>query len=103
MKYRKKPIVIEAFKFRIDNCPDWFMDKVSTNEIITTETECSINTLEGWMVGQKGDYIIQGIKGEIYPCKSDIFEASYEKVEDETVPHCKECGGDYPGSCYACD
>lgn len=79
-KYRKKPIVIEAFKFRIDNCPDWFMDKVSTNEIITTENECNIHTLEGRMFCNKGDYVIKGIKGEVYPCKSEIFEASYEEV-----------------------
>lgn len=82
MQYRKKPIVIEAFRYRIDNIPDWFMDKVSANEIITTETECSIHTLEGWMVGQTGDYIIKGIKGEIYPCKPDIFEASYESINE---------------------
>lgn len=80
MKYCKKPLVIEAFKFRVDDCPDWFMDKVSVNEIISTETEYSINTLEGWMVCQYGDYIIKGIAGEIYPCRADIFEASYEKV-----------------------
>ena len=80
-KYRKKPIVIEAFKFRVDYCPDWFMDAVSNNEIITTETECFIRTLEGCMIAKKGDYIIQGIKSEIYPCKPDIFEKTYEKVE----------------------
>lgn len=83
MKYRKKPIVIEAFQFRVDFIPDWFMDKVSTNEIVTTETHCKINTLEGKMIASKGDYIIKGIANEIYPCKEDIFLKTYEKVEGE--------------------
>lgn len=82
MKYRKKPVVIEAFKFYEDFRPDWFCDKVSTNEIITYDTHCEIKTLEGVMRGEIGDYIIKGIKGEIYPCKPDIFEASYERVEE---------------------
>ncbi len=81
-KYRKKPIVIEAFKFRIDYCPDWFMDKVSTNEIVTFESHCTIKTLEGWMRAEIGDYIIKGIIGEIYPCKKEIFNLTYEKVND---------------------
>jgi len=83
MKYRKKPVVIEAFKFRIDNIPEWFMDKVSTNEIITTETTCMIKTLEGCMNAKKGDYIIKGVEGEIYPCKTDIFHLTYELLESK--------------------
>jgi len=80
-QYRKKPVVIEAFKYNIDNRPDWFMDRVSDNTIVTFEDRCNIKTLEGVMVGQFGDYIIKGIKGEIYPCKPDIFEMTYELVE----------------------
>jgi hypothetical protein len=90
--YRKKPVVIEAFRFYIDDMPDWFMDKVSTNEITLhncaygvyplEDSYCLIETLEGLMRGEGGDYIIKGIQGEVYPCKSDIFEATYEKVED---------------------
>lgn len=84
MKYRKKPIVIEAFRFQIDNAmPDWFNEKRITNEIITYDDgTCDIKTLEGVMHANKGDYIIKGVKGEIYPCKPDIFEETYEKVED---------------------
>jgi len=90
-QYRKKPIVIEAFRYGIDNRPDWFNDKVTTNEIIThvgydlrspEEFYCEIKTLEGIMRGDYRDYIIQGIKGEIYPCKPDIFEATYEIVNN---------------------
>ena len=78
MKYRKKPVVIEAFRFQIDaTAPDWFMDRVTDNTIITHEDgTCDINTLEGIMRANKGDYIILGVNGEVYPCKPDIFEKS---------------------------
>jgi len=87
MEYRKKPVVIEAFKYGIDNRPDWFSDKVTSNEIITyvgtdlrdpSEYYCEIKTLEGIMRGNCGDYIIKGVKGEVYACKPDIFEMTYE-------------------------
>lgn len=87
-KYRKKPVEIEAFEFGVDCIPDWFMDKVTDNTIILVnmgkyypqEGYCKIQTLEGEMIGNIGDYIIKGIKGEIYPCKYDIFRMTYEKV-----------------------
>lgn len=89
-KYRKKPVEVEAFQFYIDNIPDWFMDKVTTNEITLhycnyrgypiEDAYCLINTLEGVMRANGGDYIINGINGEIYPCKQDIFEKTYEEV-----------------------
>jgi len=96
-KYRKNPIVIEAFRMGIDNRPDWFQDKVTKNEIIThlvedeiddnnpfefKKTYCLIKTLEGVMRGKYGDYIIQGSEKEVYPCKPDIFEKTYELVKD---------------------
>jgi hypothetical protein len=90
--YRKKPIVIEAFKFYVDSMPDWFLDQMSDNTIMIFNCDynrygiddayCTIETLEGTMRGNGGDYIIKGVQGEIYPCKSEIFEATYEKVED---------------------
>lgn len=81
-KYKKKPVVIEAFRFQIDGVmPDWFNEKRITNEIVTHEDgTCDIKTLEGTMRADKGDYVILGVKGEVYPCKPDIFEATYEKV-----------------------
>ena len=96
MKYRKKPIVVEAFRMGIDPRPDWFQSEVVKNRIITDLTDdeindgnpwnhkktcCIIKTLEGEMRGDYGDYIIQGVQGEIYPCKPDIFEATYEAAE----------------------
>lgn len=91
MKYRKKPVVIEAFKLGTDPMPDWFCDARSKNEITTHNADdrwrggpdyALINTLEGQMRAEFGDFIIQGVKGEIYPCKYDIFRLTYEPVTD---------------------
>ena len=90
MKFRKKPVVIEAFQYGVDNRPDWFCDKVTSNEIVTycgtdirqpEDYYCEIKTLEVVMRGDCFDFIIQGVSGEVYPCKPDIFEKTYEKVE----------------------
>ena len=90
-KYRKLPIEIEAFRIGIDYIPDWFMDKVTSNEIILhgnssgfehyDDTNCDIKTLEGIMHANYGDYIIKGVNNEIYPCKPEIFEKTYELVD----------------------
>lgn len=80
MKYQKKPVVIEAFKYNMEARPDWFMDKVTDLTIITHGEYCLIKTLEGEMRAEIGDYIIKGIKGEVYPCKPDIFLLSYDQV-----------------------
>ena len=86
MKYRKKPVVIEAFQLGVDNIPDWFMDKVTTNEVILHEgPTADISTLEGVMHASTLDYIVRGVRGELYPCKPDIFLQTYELVEEEQV------------------
>jgi len=87
MKYRKKPVVIEAFKLGIDHIPTWFMNKVSLSEIVIHNIKsptgyCEIKTLEGTMRGEHGDYIIKGVNNEIYPCKPDIFEKTYDAVTE---------------------
>lgn len=84
MKYVKKPIVVEAFEFGVDEYPDWFSCHVYYVPVAGQDhmLECIIPTLEGEMQAHKGDMIIKGIKGEIYPCKKDIFEATYEPFED---------------------
>lgn len=87
MKYRKKPIVIEAFQFTDPfTCTDpmiplWFVDAVDIGKVRSAPTCVLIKTLEGEMMASIGDWIIRGVKGEIYPCKPDIFEATYEPVE----------------------
>ena len=80
-KYRKRPVVIEAFRYWVDDIPDWFRDKLTTQEIVIFDTHCNIYTLEGVMRGEEGDYIIQGVKGEIYPCKDEIFRVTYDGVD----------------------
>ena len=88
-KFRKKPVVIEAFRYGVDAKPQWFCDKTATREIIEhagtdlrqpEDYYCEIKTLEGVMKGDCFDYIIQGVQGEIYPCKPNIFKATYEIV-----------------------
>lgn len=61
-RYRKRPVIIEAYQ---------------------TDEPVDIETLEGTMHASPGDWIIRGVKGEIYPCKPDIFETTYEAVEDD--------------------
>ena len=86
MKYRKKPVIIDAIidaaRYMIDKpLPDWFMDRVTDNTItIHEDGTCHIRTLEGTMKADRGDYIILGVSGEVYPCKPDIFEKTYDKV-----------------------
>jgi hypothetical protein len=81
MKYRKKPVVIEAIRYDLplsemtEALLDFGFGIVGHNG-----NKIVIPTLEGVMNANPGDYIIKGIKGEFYPCKSDIFEATYEKV-----------------------
>ncbi len=87
MKYRKKPVVIESIQ--------WEGTAISLNAIMDTFKDIkwtpgemgsysfNIETLEGPHIVSKGDFIIKGVKGEYYPCKPDIFEMTYEKVEDQ--------------------
>jgi hypothetical protein len=95
MKYRKKPVVVEAFRFGVDFMPEWFNDEVKKKAVQVWYipfsesrpneygfSHCDIRTLEGVMRGNYGDYIIKGVNGELYPCKADIFEKTYEKFED---------------------
>lgn len=88
MKYRKRPVVVEAVK--------WAGTEESANEIISWATEHDgglyyarytsagggdvlvVSTLEGDMRARPGDYIIRGVQNEFYPCAADIFEQTYE-------------------------
>ena len=95
MKFRKKPVVIEAIQwFRHGDNPDvqLFVDEkhlINTGAVCDGEGGCgkliinhgSIKTLEGWHIVCPDDWIITGVKGEKYPCKPDIFEQTYEPVE----------------------
>jgi hypothetical protein len=101
MKYRKRPVVIEAVKIvyaemlsdgpecsPFQEQPEWLKEAVE-NGVLSLSTKgardyavVDVNTLEGIMEATPGDMLIRGIKGELYPCKPDIFKATYELVED---------------------
>lgn len=86
MKYRKKPVVIDAVQYLPNDhntrvIPQWLFDAYSEGTIVVDEDGMTlIKTLEGNMLVSDGDYIIKGVQGELYPCKPAIFEATYEKV-----------------------
>lgn len=85
MKYRKKPVTIEAYQ---------------------TNVELDIPTLEGTMHASVGDYIITGVRGELYPCKPDIFLETYEPAEgdaDATTTRQGDVGTCYPVPIYSFD
>lgn len=83
-RFRKKPVVIEAVQFNGNNAFEiWgFMgrrDLVENLELHATDQPV-IDTLEGQMRVSPGDWVIKGLRGEFYPCKPDIFEATYDPV-----------------------
>ena len=90
--FRKKPVMIEAVQLvkGMDICePYWWAEAIQTNavtlhgfgkftrDVLTVD----IPTLEGVMQGKEGDWIIQGVSGELYPCKPDIFALTYDQVQ----------------------
>lgn len=94
-KYRKKPVVVEAVRWTgsnleeirnfvgsdlIEECVELFDIKRTLKEMLV---DIAIDTLEGTMRVDYGDYIIKGVKGEFYPCKPDIFLATYEEVIED--------------------
>jgi len=93
-KFRNKPIVVDAFKYDIDDRPDWFSDKVTTNDIIThvgtdlrspEDYYCEIKTPLGIMRGNVGDYIVKNEVGVVYPSTPNTFETLYEEFFTESV------------------
>lgn len=81
-KYRKKPVVIEAMQYRDEG--DFNMIRLFVGPTMTLhqlgDQKIGLPTLEGTMAANPGDWIIRGVKGEYYPCKPDIFAATYELV-----------------------
>lgn len=103
MQFRKKPVVIEAFAVNKalhaaahdwDALPRWLIDAYDSKEpgkgIVFAADAIHIMTLEGTMIAERGDMIIRGVKGELYPCKPDIFEATYEPVTQPGAASPKE-------------
>jgi hypothetical protein len=101
--YRKKPVIVQAVQFNgVDptgtvswsEAPDWLIAATQQESgtsgaisILRVPSVCAqIFTLEGAMTADVGDWIIRGVKQELYPCKPDIFEATYELAEEQTTP-----------------
>lgn len=80
-KFIKKPLEIEAFRFGFDDAPEWCLRNTNVRFCTNKKDDwLEIKTLKGTMITDIGDYVIKGIKGELYPCKADIFDASYDEV-----------------------
>jgi hypothetical protein len=95
VKYRKKPVVIEAEQYKCKEEKTPFMEEAKmqpfeTDDVTSTCSGCgrpmhehmNCPTLEGWHIVCPNDYIIKGVNGEFYPCKPDIFNQTYEKADD---------------------
>ena len=93
MKFRKKPVIVDAIQWTGDNLKEvigftgrhpsakkWTWDIFEHN---VKAEGLKIFTLEGPLMASVGDWIIQGVHGEFYPCKPDIFHATYESVEEK--------------------
>ena len=88
--FRKKPVVVEAEQFRsqmqkppfyYDGNPVQYHKGCAPNGVCSFDGKYFVNTLEGPLIVSDGDWIIKGVKNEFYPCKPDVFEATYEPVE----------------------
>ena len=90
--FRKRPIVVEAVKFDPQSSqePPWWLYRAMLDGVVNLRQPCageslpslSIQTLEGAMIVRNGDWIIRGVQGELYPCKSSIFEETYEEMPE---------------------
>lgn len=94
MKFRKKPVVIEAMKLTLQNIAELILwinaglpdEAMARAHKPYTLDAIQIRTLEGYMIASVGDWIIKGVKGEFYPIKDDIFRATYEPVtQNDTI------------------
>lgn len=87
MKYRKRPVVVDAVQFvdteeSILKLSELGLYPVRVDYVDLDNPILKIETLEGTMIATEGDYIIKGVQGEYYPCKLDIFAETYEKTEE---------------------
>ena len=87
-RFRKKPIMIDAIQYDGSNGSSlysWSSGRVIQSPVLEGQPCVQVQTMEGMMTGAVGDWIIRGIMGEFYPCKPDIFAATYDPVEDDNA------------------
>lgn len=100
-KYRKKPVVIEAFPWAlhapVSAVPNWYFEACGA-QVCWPEQDgtLTIKTLEGNMKAQPGDMVIQGVNGALYPCKPDIFAATYEPASANPAVEPASAQGEEP-------
>jgi hypothetical protein len=90
MRWRKKPVVVVAERVSVlladaarcwSDLPEWFRAAYESGGLLLTSHAIYVRTLEGRMVAGRDDWLIRGVKGELYPCKDEIFRETYELVE----------------------
>jgi hypothetical protein len=79
LRYRKKPVVIDAIRWTGENRDE--VESWSGGQVRCEGARAVVDTLEGELRGDVGDWIIRGVQGEYYPCKNEIFVATYEPAE----------------------
>jgi hypothetical protein len=90
--FRKKPVTIEAVQYEKDGnlawhqAPRWLWEALESGVAFNRDGRLMLRTLEGEHVVSDGDWIIRGVKGELYPCKPDIFALTYEPADSRTTP-----------------
>jgi hypothetical protein len=110
-RYRKKPVVIDAHQWDGDDAAlDAWLDALGVEDgsgLYGKDDGLCIDTLEGTMTVSLGDWIIRGVQGEFYPCKPDIFKATYEPVSTPQKPErradCMAVGEGIDGTALLCD
>lgn len=85
-KFRKKPVVIEAVQYKTGLNAGEVLEFADGSAFMAASHEVYIETKEGRMHISHNDWVIKGVQGEFYPCKPDIFEATYEPVEQSMTP-----------------
>jgi hypothetical protein len=108
-QWRKKPVVVEAERVNLliinameswGALPDWVRKHYEDGHLVFCPKTISVHTLEGIMIADWSDWLIQGIKGEIYPCKDEIFRATYDLADISTLI-CGDAGKTRDGSASA--
>ena len=92
-RFRKRPVEIEAFQLPlVDQVPAWLAEAVAAGTVRPHAGGAKIDTLEGLLTASPGDWIIRGVKGELYSCKPDVFALTYEQVEGAISPPARLVG-----------
>ena len=106
MKYVKKPIEIEAFRFDGDMkdkdgewyVPDWAVKAYENGTLFYKDAgELYVKTLEGDLHVSVGSYVLRGVEGELYPVRADIFKKTYARVQEPVFGYCPYCGKEMEG------